>query len=82
MYLLVYMRKFKKMTGWAGTVFGILGAVLVAANTGLNDIGYIFFFVGSTFSLHNAITKKDNANSILWGVFLLINLFGLFSYAN
>jgi hypothetical protein len=75
------MRKFKKMTGWAGTVFGILGAILVASNTGLNDIGYIFFTVGSTFSLYNAVKMRDNANITLWGVFFLINVIGLVSYA-
>lgn len=69
------------MAAWVGTVFGVLGAILVASNSGLNDLGYSFFLVGSCFSFHNAVTKKDNANIILWGVFLLINLFGLFSYA-
>ena len=69
------------MTGWAGTVFGVLGAILVASNTGLNDIGYIFFTVGSTFSLYNAVKMRDNANITLWGVFFLINIIGLVSYA-
>lgn len=68
------------MTAWAGTVFGILGAMLVASNAGVNDIGYIFFTLGSVFSLTNAIKMRDNANITLWGVFLLINLFGLVSY--
>lgn len=69
------------MIGWAGTVFGILGALLVASNTGVNDIGYIFFTIGSIFSLTNAIKTRDNANTLLWGVFLLINLFGLVGYS-
>lgn len=65
---------------WTGTVFGILGALLVASNTGMNDIGYIFFTVGASFSLTSAIKKRDNANITLWLVFLVINIFGLFSY--
>ncbi len=71
----------QKMTGWAGTVFGILGATLVAANMGMNDIGYIFFTIGSVFSLINAVYKKDNSGIILWGVFFLINVIGLVNYA-
>ena len=69
------------ITGWTGTVFGILGAILVAANIGMNDVGYIFFTIGSVFSLINAVYKKDNSGIILWGVFFLINVIGLVSYA-
>lgn len=68
------------MAAWIGTVFGVLGAMLVASNSGVNDIGYIFFTVGSTFSLYNSIKMRDNANITLWGVFFLINVFGLVSY--
>lgn len=68
------------MVAWIGTVFGVLGAILVAANTGLNDVGYIFFTIGSVFSLINAVYKKDNSSIILWGVFFLINIFGIVSY--
>lgn len=70
----------QKMMGWAGTVFGILGAVFVAVNMGLNDIGYIFFTIGSVFSLASSVQKKQNDAIILWGVFLFINIIGLFSY--
>jgi hypothetical protein len=73
-------KKMKNTIAWAGTVFGILGAVLVASNSGVSDIGYIFFTVGSIFSLTNAVKCRDNANIILWGVFLIINIFGLLSY--
>jgi hypothetical protein len=69
-----------KMLGWTGTVFGILGAMLVASNSGVNDIGYIFFTIGSLFSLINSIKQKDNASITLWAVFFLINIFGLVSY--
>lgn len=76
------MRKVKEMAAaWVGTVFGVLGAMLVASNVGLNDIGYIFFTIGSSFSLYNAIKIKDNAGITLWAVFFFINLVGLVSYA-
>jgi hypothetical protein len=64
------------MFGWFGTVFGIIGAVLVAAND-FREIGYIFFLIGSFFSLIAAIKEKHNANIALWLVFASINVFGL-----
>ena len=69
------------MAGWIGTVFGILGAMLVASNQGVNDIGYIFFTVGSSFSLYNSIKMRDNANITLWTVFFIINIIGLIGYS-
>ena len=68
------------MIGWIGTVFGILGAMFVASNLGLNDVGYIFFTIGSICCLINSIKNRDNSNIILWAVFLIINIVGLFSY--
>ena len=68
------------MSGWIGTIFGVLGALLVAANMGLNDVGYSFFLVGSSFSLYYSIKMRDNSQIILWGVFFAINVFGLFNY--
>ena len=66
--------------GWAGTVFGILGAMLVACNIGMNDFGYICFTIGSIFSLTNAIKMRDNSGIVLWAVFLVINIIGIISY--
>ena len=68
------------MAGWIGTIFGVIGAMLVASNIGLNDVGYIFFTIGSVFSLTNAVKMRDNSGIVLWAVFLIINLIGLFSY--
>lgn len=69
------------MFGWIGTVFGILGAMLVASNSGVNDIGYVFFTIGSVFSLGNSIKMRDSANITLWSVFLFINIIGLIGYS-
>ena len=68
------------MTAWIGTVFGIIGALLVAANNGLQDIGYISFLIGAVFSLAGAIKEKHAANIALWTVFASINIFGLIKY--
>lgn len=68
------------MAAWMGTVFGVLGALLVACNIGMNDFGYICFFIGSIFSLYNAVKMRDNSQMVLWGVFMIINLVGIVSY--
>lgn len=68
------------MTAWIGTICGIIGALLVAANNGMQNIGYIFFLIGSVFSLIGSIKAKDKANITLWLVFASINIFGLFKY--
>lgn len=64
------------MTAWIGTICGIIGALLVAANT-YRDVGYMFFLIGSMFSLYAAVKEKHNANISLWLVFASINIFGL-----
>lgn len=68
------------MSAWIGTVCGIIGALLVAANNGMQNIGYGFFLVGSIFSLLGAVKAKDKANITLWLVFASINIFGLVKY--
>lgn len=68
------------MLAWLGTIFGILGALLVASNIGLNDVGYILFTIGAICSFANAYKKRDNAGMVLWLTFLIINIFGVISY--
>ncbi len=68
------------MIGWTGTVFGILGAMLVASNSGVNDIGYIFFTIGSMSSLIDSFQQGNKSAVTLWLVFFIINIFGLVSY--
>ena len=69
-----------KMIAWIGTICGIIGALLVAANNGHQDIGYGFFLIGSTFSLFSSIKEKHAANIALWSVFFSINIYGLTRY--
>lgn len=68
------------MASWIGTVFGVLGAMIVAANIGYNDFGYICFTIGSIFSLYNAVKMRDNSQIVLWGTFFAINVFGIINY--
>lgn len=68
------------MISWLGTIFGILGAITIAANIGFNDLGYIFFLIGSGCCLFHFVKTRDNSNIILWSVFFVINCFGFVSY--
>ena len=69
------------MIAWIGTICGIIGALLVAANNGFQNVGYIFFLVGSIFSLMTSIKEKNTSNITLWTVFLSVNLYGVTNYA-
>ena len=69
------------MIAWIGTICGIIGALLVAANNGFQNVGYIFFLVGSIFSLMTSIKEKNTSNITLWTVFLSVYLYGLTNYA-
>lgn len=68
------------MFEWAGTVFGMLGSILVALNNGYQDVGYIFFLIGAVCWLCASIGRKDNAGIIQWLFFTIINIVGLVSY--
>jgi hypothetical protein len=68
------------MIAWIGTICGIVGALLVASNNGYQNVGYIFFLIGSMFSLTASIKEKHKANITLWLVFASINLYGIMNY--
>ena len=68
------------MIGWIGTVSGIIGSILVALNSGLQDVGYIFFLIGSLSWLFVSIKDRVNAAIMQWGFFTVINFVGLLSY--
>jgi nicotinamide riboside transporter PnuC len=72
--------KMTNVTGWIGTVSGIIGSILVAMNNGLQDFGYIFFLIGSLSWLFVSIKDKANAAIMQWGFFTVINFVGLLSY--
>lgn len=69
------------MYKWIGTFAGIIGAVLVASNNGLQLLGYIFFLTGAIAWLYNSVTNRDNAAILQWAFFSLVNTYGLYNYA-
>ena len=69
-----------KMLAWIGTVCGILGSVLVAANNGYQFVGYVSFLIGAIACLYTSIIRKDNSGITLWGFFTAVNIWGLINY--
>lgn len=69
------------MLAWIGTICGILGSVLVAANSGLQFVGYCFFLIGAVSCVTVSIKRKDKAGFTLWAFFTVINLWGIVNYA-
>ena len=68
------------MLAWIGTVCGIMGSLLVAANNGLQFVGYCFFLIGAVSCLYVAWQKSDKANMTLWGFFTAVNFWGIINY--
>ena len=70
------------MISWLGTFAGILGAILVSLNNGLQVIGYLAFFVGSISWLWVSLQNADKAGMVQWIMFSCINAYGIFNYVN
>jgi len=64
-----------------GTIFGIIGALIVSFNLGINMVGYIFFWISSL--LYIIYAKRTNQKNLLVlnVFFLIINTIGIFRYA-
>ena len=68
------------MFAWIGTICGIIGSVLVAANNGFQFVGYTSFLIGAIACLYVAWQKRDSANIALWGFFTIVNVMGIYNY--
>jgi len=69
------------MLAWIGTICGVLGSMLVAANSGLQFVGYCFFLLGAVSCFMVSIKRKDGAGITLWAFFAVVNLWGIVNYA-
>lgn len=68
------------MLSWIGTICGIIGSVLVAANNGFQFVGYVSFLIGAMACLATSIKAKDKAQITLWGFFTCVNIMGIYNY--
>lgn len=69
------------MIKWLGTLAGMVGAALVASNTGFQFLGYISFFTGSAIWLFFAVKENDKAAAVQWVFFTAMNIMGIIQYA-
>lgn len=68
------------MLAWIGTICGILGSVLVAANNGMQFVGYISFLIGALACVITSTQRKDKAGITLWAFFTAVNIWGIINY--
>jgi hypothetical protein len=64
--------------GWFFTLAGIMGALLVASNSGHAVIGYSLFFINGVYNLWSL--WGDLKQRCLWAVFGAVNLYGLYNF--
>ena len=66
---------------WIATLFGVVGAILVALNNGHQFLGFVFFTISSSSWVYLGAKMKENSLVLLNIVFTVIDIIGLFSYA-
>jgi hypothetical protein len=66
---------------WTGTAAGIIGAIIIALNLGLNEYGYGLFLVSSVLWTTVAIVQREASLALLQVTFTVINVIGLFRYS-
>ena len=63
-----------------GTLFGVIGAILVAFNIGYNKLGYFFFLISSVCYIFFGLRINSKEMVTLNATFSIINIIGLFRY--
>jgi nicotinamide riboside transporter PnuC len=68
------------MITWLGSIFGIIGSLLLALNFDLSKYGYVFFLLSGIF-LAIIFTKEKNYAMILQqSIFTIINSIGIYNW--
>ena len=70
-----------KVLSTIGLLAGIIGAIMVASNTGLFFVGYSLFFTSSTAWMIYAYRTKQYNLIIMNVIFGFINAMGLYNFA-
>lgn len=65
------------LVDWVGAVSGIMGAIIIASNIGVNWIGYVVFLVSSV--CYSYLGWKVNRKGLMTMnlLFIVINIIGL-----
>jgi hypothetical protein len=62
---------------WIGTITGIVGALLIAANIGAVVWGFALFLVSSTLWTTVAVIQRERSLWLLQGVYVGLNVLGI-----
>lgn len=65
---------------WSGTITGISGGTLLAANLSISGYGFILFFYSSVAWLWAGYRMRENSIILLNIVYILINLLGIYRW--
>jgi len=63
-----------------GTLFGIVGAVIIASNIGINGIGFFIFLLSSFCYLKFGYDIKNKNLITLNAVYVIVNIIGIINY--
>lgn len=72
-----YRSPFLTTTKWAGTVTGVLGAVLIALNIGAVVYGFMLFLASSLLWSSAALAQRELSLVTLQVAFTVINVIGI-----
>src|SRR3546814_10668457 len=65
---------------WMGTVTGVVGAVIIAANLGMVVFGFAFFLVSSLLWSMVGWIQREVSLLVLQGPFTVINVIGIWRW--
>ena len=65
---------------WIGTIFGVVGAALIALNIAVSGWGFVLFLVSSVSWTVAGVMMRENSLILLNVVFTAINLLGIYRW--
>ena len=65
---------------WAGTVFGVTGASLIALNLPISGWGFLLFLVSSVSWTVAGVMMREHSLILLNAVFTVINVLGIYRW--
>lgn len=69
-----------RIMGWIGSLFGVIGAVLLSLNTNYSGYGYVFFLISSTVLAAWSVREKHEHQLLMYVVFTCININGCYQW--
>lgn len=76
----LYPKDLTDITEWAGVIFAIAGALIIASNIGLVGLGYFLFFVSSIFFMVFSARINKRPLFLMNLIFAVINIWGMWRW--